>query len=324
MIIKDYAVMPETAKGRIIYDMADRAVPVPCDVNRVVTAMYPIATQLMFLAGAQDLLVGISDMDVNNVMKRIYPPVAEIYRPGRGDGGEISSEEILSMRPDVVFTHTRNALRNNYADIGIASISLKLETPEELIRGIELVGSVTGREKKANMVAAYYREKLDYIREKTAHMKDRKRVYFAGPAMLSTAGGDFYQNCVIEYAGGINVAGKGRGGWCAVSIEHLIDWDPDFIFIGNYGTARVESFTSDIRLQGIKAVKKGHVYMSRYYIGSWDVPTPESILGIMWLANMLYPDEIEFDMNREMKGFYETCYGYSPGDREIAEVLRAQ
>jgi iron complex transport system substrate-binding protein len=225
------------------------------------------------------------------------------------------------MRPDVVFTHTRNAMTNDYAELGIASISLKLETPDELIRGIELAGEVMNCTERAAEIADYYRAKLEYIRERTAHIEEKKKVYFAGPAMLSTAGGDFYQNFIIEYAGGVNVASGGSGGWCAVSMEHLLSWNPDFIFVGLYGTANVQDFTGDGRLEGVSAVKNGRVYSSRYYIGSWDIPTPESLLGIMWLANMLYPEEVSFDMASEMTEFYRTCYGYTPSAEEIAEVL---
>ena len=308
----------------MIEDMAGNTVRVPAEINRVVTSMYPIATQLIMLVGVPEKLVGISDMDINPVMKRIYPPIADIYRPGRSSQGDITTEEVIKMRPDVVFTHMRNSYTNNLDDVGIASVCLKLETPEELMQGILLVGEIMNTRQRAEAVVNYYREKLNYIKEQTAMIPDKKHVYYAGPNMLCTAGRDFYQNFVIEYAGGINSARDAKGGWCSISIEHLLKWNPDFIFIGTYGTAHVESFTLDRRLQGISALKSGNVYMSPYYIGSWDVPTPESLLGIMWLANKLYPERIPFDMAKEMRAFYTTCYGYSPGKQEILHVLEQE
>ncbi len=199
-----------------------------------------------------------------------------------------------------------------------------LENPESLIQGILLVGEIMNRSERAAAITEYYRAKLDYIRQKTADIRPRKKVYFAGPNALTTAGGDFFQHFIIEYAGGENVAAANRGGWATVSMEQLLEWNPDFIFIGRYGTARVESFTGDSRLSSIAAVQKNQVYMSRYYIGSWDVPTPESLLGIMWLANKLYPEAVAFDMAAEMREFYERCYGYVPDESDIAEVLAAQ
>ncbi|OPY05487.1 MAG: High-affinity heme uptake system protein IsdE precursor [Syntrophus sp. PtaB.Bin001] len=328
LVVCSYLLFPNSGEQRntgkrIIRDMTGRRVVVPDDVKRVVTAMYPIATQLMFLVGAQEMLAAISDMDVNDAMVNIYSPITSIYRPVMTNHGDINKEELLKMHPDIVFTHTKNARDSDFSQLGIATVCLKLETPDQLIEGIELVGRIVNRSERARAVAGYYRRKLEYIRSKTALVKKKKKVYFCGPAMLSAAGGDMYQNFFIEYAGGENVARQIRGGWCSVSIEHLLSWNPDLIFIGNYGTAKVENFTKDSRLSEISAVKNNKVFMSRFFIGSWDIPTPESILGIMWLANKLYPGEVNFDMAAEMEEFYQTCYGYRPGKKEIARVLEA-
>ncbi len=324
LVTKNAKYRQASGKYTTIEDMAGNTVPIPAEVNRVVTAMYPIATQLILLVGVPEKLVGISPMDINPVMKRIYPPIENIYLPGKSSQGDITTEEIIKMNPDVVFTHMRNSFSNNLDDVGIASVCLKLENPEELMSGIILVGEIMNARQRAEAVVDYYRKKLDYIEKRTSTIPEKKKVYFAGPSMLSTAGRDFYQNFIIEYAGGINSAREGTGGWCSISLEHLLEWNPDLIFIGNYGTARVESFTRDSRLQGITALKTGNVYMSPYFIGSWDVPTPESLLGIMWLANKLYPEQIGFDMAQEMVDFYTTCYGYTPGKEEIARVLGEQ
>jgi len=307
-------------RTRIIHDQTGRDVKIPMAVHRVVTSMYPIATQIVFMLGAQDCLAGISDYDVNGVMKRIYPAIERIPRPARSGGQEIGIEEILKLKPDIVFTHFRSSV-DPLAEVGIPAVCLRLETPDALIEGILLTGKILNRQDRAREVVRYYRQKLSEIRKRTEAVQQKKKVYFAGPSMLSTASGEHYQNFLIERASGINTAHKCRGGWAAISIEQLLKWNPDFIFIGNYGTARVDSFTDDPRLSHVAAVQNGNVFMSPYYIGSWDVPTPESILGIMWLAVKLYPEHIRFDMAQEMTYFYSTFYGYSPSSDEIEAVL---
>lgn len=308
-------------KSRTIKDMAGNKVQIPHEVHRVVTSLYPIATQLVFVAGAQDKLVGISDYDINSVMKKIHPRIEGIYRPVRHGNGDVTVEEIIKMNPDVLFLSKRNLQNANLKELGIPTVFLTLENPEQLMQGIMLVGKIMQKQERARLVIDYCRQKLDYIRNKTSMIRNKKKIYYAGPSMLSTAGGDFYQNFMIEYAGGINVAQGNKGGWSNISIEQLIDWNPDFIFMGSYGTARVENFIEDKRLKVISAVQTKDVYMSPHYIGSWDVPNPESILGIMWLANKLYPKEISFDMAQEMKKFYAVCYGYTPDKNEIEKVL---
>jgi iron complex transport system substrate-binding protein len=321
LIITPHTLPKQNANLRTIEDMAGNKVQIPYEVHRVVTAMYPIATQLVFIAGAQDKLVGISDYDINDTMKKIYPRIEGIYRPVRYNNGDITVEETIKMEPDVLFLSKRNPQNAHLSKLGIPTVFLMLENPEQLMQGIMLVGEIMQKKERARLVINYFKKKLDYIHNKTSMIKNKKKIYYAGPNMLSTAGGDFYQNFIIEYAGGINVARDNKGGWSNISVEQLIAWNPDFIFMGKYGTARVENFMDDKRLKVISAVESKEVYMSPHYIGSWDVPNPESILGIMWLANKLYPREISFDMKQEMKKFYTVCYGYTPDNKEIARVL---
>jgi len=321
LIMFSYPESKQNGNLRTIEDMAGNKVQIPYKVRRVVTAMYPLATQLVFLTGGQDKLVGISDFDINSTTKRIYPQIEEIYRPVRYGNSDITVEEIIKMNPDVLFLSKRNPQNANLRKLGIPTVFLAMENPEQLMKGIKLVGEVMQKQERAKLVIDYCRQKLDYIRNKTSMIKNKKKIYYAGPNMLSTAGGDFYQNFIIEYAGGINVAHDNKSGWSNISVEQLIAWNPDFIFIGNYGTARIGSFMEDKRLKVISAVQSKDVYMSPSYIGPWDVPNPESILGIMWLANRLYPKEISFDMAQEMKKFYTICYGYTPDNNEIARVL---
>ena len=43
----------------------------------------------------------------------------------------------------------------------------------------------------------------------------------------------------------------------------------------------------------------------------WDRPSPESILGILWLAQKLYPEQFaDFDLEAESRTFYRTFYGH--------------
>lgn len=90
-------------------------------------------------------------------------------------------------------------------------------------------------------------------------------------------------------------------------------WDPDVILtLPYYGQSLPKDILKDRGLAMVKAVSGRQVYTFPSYIDSWDLPSPESILGIMWLANILYPGEIEFDMEKEAKGFYTRFYGSYP------------
>ena len=78
--------------------MAGVKVQIPYEVQRVVTAMYPIATQLVILLESQSKLAGISDFDVNDTMKKIFPRIESVYRPLRHGNGDVTVEEIMKIK----------------------------------------------------------------------------------------------------------------------------------------------------------------------------------------------------------------------------------
>lgn len=303
-----------------VEDQAGQTVHLPQEIDRVVTAMYPIATQFVCILKARDKLVGISKYSAHSVMKRIYPELTEIPQPGSTPHSQVAIEEILKLHPDLVFTHRGNRM-DKLKSLSIPTFCLTVESPEALIKGIRILGTILDRKSRAEEVATYYRKKLAWIEEKTSPIASKKRVYFAGPDMLSTSGGDRYQHFLIEAAGGINVAEQNRGGWSGITIEQLIAWDPQVIIVAEYGSARPKSFLNDSRLKGIKAIKTGQVFKIPSFIFSWDVPTPESLLGIMWLANKMYPSRVSFDLKKEIRSFYSTMYDYTPSQSEIISIL---
>src|SRR5690606_28402311 len=98
-----------------------------------------------------------------------------------------------------------------------------------------------------------------------------------------------------------------------VSREHLLSWNPDVILTLPYHSASLPGeILTDRGLSTVKAVSGKSVYTFPSYIDSWDLPSPESILGIMWLAGILYPEEIDFDMEKEAREFYIRLYGSYP------------
>jgi iron complex transport system substrate-binding protein len=299
-------ILAQPMHGREVIDMTGRVVRVPETVSRIVSP-YRVATGILLILGEQDRLVGISTT-ASPMAQRIFPRLSEADTANRHS----SIEEILKMKPDLVFTSPGQQV-NDLETAGIPVFCIVVEDPDSLIAGIGLVADLLGRRKRAEEISSYYRSKIDFIKRRTSGVKQKKTVYLAGAHMLSAVGGDFYQDRVIGLAGGINVSRAGRGGWISVSREHLLSWNPDVILTLPYHSASLPGeILTDRGLSTVKAVSGKSVYTFPSYIDSWDLPSPESILGIMWLAGILYPEEIDFDMEKEAREFYIRLYGSYP------------
>jgi len=79
-----------------------------------------------------------------------------------------------------------------------------------------------------------------------------------------------------------------------IDTEQLLVWNPDFIITTKYTKDTIDSIYSNNTYKDLKAVKNKHIYKMPSYILSWDLPVPESFLGIIWLSNILYGDILGF------------------------------
>ena len=120
--------------------------------------------------------------------------------------------------------------------------------------------------------------------------KERKRVFVSGTSPLKTAGMDMLQSEMVQLAGGVNVAQDVAGYWPEVNLEQVAKWDPEVIFVVPYKGASVEAILDSPEWADITAVKNQQVFMLPKYVGPWDTPIPEAILGIEWMAGKLFPD----------------------------------
>ncbi|MDD2389405.1 MAG: ABC transporter substrate-binding protein [Desulfobacterales bacterium] len=292
--------------ARTVCDMIGRQVHVPKTMERI-ACPYRVADDMIFALGAADKLIAISTRHPNSIKKSFCEG---IDHTGYAQP-ESSIEEFLRLRPDGVFMRP-GPLVSRLEEVGIPVFCLKVEDPDSMIRGLMMMADILGRKDHANRIAAYYREKLIYIKECTASIVQKKTVYMAGyQSVFATIGGDFYQDHLIRAGGGVNVAHELTGGWVSVSREHLVAWNPDFILLAPYSHINARD-VMDEAIECVNAVRKEQIHTFPSYLDAWDLPTPESILGIMWLANILYPDNIRFDMEREAEYFYSQFYGRYP------------
>ena len=71
----------------------------------------------------------------------------------------------------------------------------------------------------------------------------------------------------------------------------------------------------DPELSGLEAVKNGAVYAMPTAFEAWDSPVPSGVLGTLWLAQTLHPENYGAALYRDAaKALYETYYGFTPDE----------
>ena len=310
-----------------VVDQASNVVIVPQPVERLI-CVYGPGTYLLYALGVEDRLVLAWYVGVKGLsqawesMFKIEPRLADILA-----FGDPNVEDMVSRGAELVFAggSAYDAFAQQLRDLGIPVIQYIVETPDALKEAMVLSAQVLGPEAKRRAALFLY----DFLRitETVEHdlvgtpPADRPRVLFVGTDPLKVASGDMYQTWLIGAAGGVSVSADLCGGWNAVNLEQVLVWNPDVLIIPPYGPLKPESFTASVDWQAVRAVREGRVYRMPRVFGPMDTPVPESLLGVLWLANVLHPGAITLDLAAEMSAFYTTYYDYALTESELASLV---
>src|SRR5262249_10074182 len=184
-------------------------------------------------------------------------------------------------------------------------------------------GELTGRQAEAEQLARYADNTLKTIMGRIAAIEPsaRPRVYYArGPRGLVTGLGGSINVETIEMLAQ-NVAGANKGGLANISIEQLLLWNPDVIVTIDQDFAA--SLLGDRALTSLKAVRHRRVHLSPKMPFGWVdfPPSVNRLIGLWWLAKILYPDKFPEDIRAQTRDFYTIFYHRTPDDAQIDHVL---
>ena len=310
------------AETRTLTDMGGRKVPVPRKVQRILITCYGGASHEVAALGGADRVVGQPDMKRFPTLLALFPRFAGTPDAGSFDG--VNVEEALRLKPDVVVASVTSPKGNKQLEEAGLPVVQVLTGLADLNRAKEeflLMGALLGNPRQARKLVDTWDRKLALLKNRLAGVpeKQRKRVYYMRKDPFDTEGSAWWGETLIRTAGGINVAselGKAR----AVNAEQLLAWNPDVILIScNTGSsATKQDLEHNPQLRNLRAVKEGNLHYCPIGAFWWDRPSPEAVLGFLWLAKTLYPERfLDVDLKKETRDFYAAFYGSAPADARI-------
>jgi iron complex transport system substrate-binding protein len=309
-----------------VTDGAGRAVPVPAKVGRVFPAGPPAAITLYTMA--PDLLIGWPRANRPEEREFLHPEIGARPEVGRitGRGNTTNLEVLLALKPDLILDI--GIVNNTYISLA-ERVQQQTGIPYALLDGrfdgipdtYRSIGALTGRAEAGDAMAQYAEATLKTITSRLPDPAKRPRVYYArGPRGLETGLGGSINVETIELLAR-NVAGGTRGGLAAVSIEDVLVWNPEIIVTIDKDFA--DAVYKLPTWQPIAAVKSKRVHLSPKLPFGWVdfPPSVNRLIGLWWLAKILYPELFAENLRTLTRDFYQRFYHVPLTDDQIERVL---
>lgn len=322
----------DAAGEREITDMAGRTVVVPDEIETVFSSS--TVTAIFMYTLAPDKLLGWN-YELNELEKSI---ILEEYHdlPNFGMGDSINYEAIIAADPTIaVNVGTINDKMISDCDklskslgVPVVAVDGDLSASAEAYR---FMGELLGEEEQAEKLASYAEKTFADI-EKMEVPEDKKvRIYYGnGEDSLETAPAGSAHGQIIDMVNAVNVADleMGEGSRVQISAEQLLAWDPDVIVVNGEpkadtsGASAAEAILANPDYASLKAVQDQQVYGTPNTPFSWmDRPMgPNRIVGIRWLSGLIYPEYLNYNVDEEVKEFFDLFYHVQLTDEKLENI----
>lgn len=304
------------------------AAPLPGRVVLGGKAVAMVADAVYLFPSAKDRVVAVggTDQGLGVFLGLVDPGFAAKPSLDRAAG----AEAYLALRPDLaVFKSAmRKSLGPSLDAAGLRQLYLDLETPEDYLRELKVLGEALGETARAESLVAYYRGALDRVEARISSIPraERPRVL-----VVQASGGGYevppaawMQSILVERTGGAPVwkdANPGSG-WAKVGPEQIAAWDPEAIFVINYrerAEASAAALRADPALASLRASRAGKVFAFPQDFYSWDQPDSRWVLGLSWMAKKLHPALFaDVSVAAEAERFFAFAYGIEKARYEAA------
>ena len=268
-----------------VTDMLGRRIRIPDHPARIVS-LAPSITETVFVLGEGDRLLGVTDYCD-------YPP--EATRKARVGGiSNPNFEAILALRPDLVIATSES----NYAEHVERLVSLGLPVYvvrpvdwETVLDSIERIGDILGRDAVGRARVAAMRRDADAIGRAVAGLPRPRVLFVVWPNPLIAPGRDTLINDLIRRAGGESVTGAEPLLYPRLSLETVVERQPDRIIVGRHGQETVEELLRGWeRLGSVSAVREGRVYGVDGNLVHR--PGPRMVEALRALARVIHPERV--------------------------------
>ena len=247
--------LPLIAHADLLFkDDSGHEVRLKAPAQRIIT-LAPHAAESLYAAGAGDKLVGTVDYSD-------YPPAAKKV-PRVGGYSRIDLEAVAALKPDLVIAWESGNNLTQVDKLRALGITVYVSQPNkiaDIADQLERLGQLAGTEAIAKPAAASFRQRLAALQLANVDKPKVRVFYQIWKAPLMTVGGPQIISDAIRLCGGENVFGHLGQMAPTVSVEAVLEANPEAIIATGMGDASPEWLHDWDQWTRMTAVKRGNLF----------------------------------------------------------------
>ena len=259
------------------------------NANRIISTS-PSITETLFALGLGHRVVGVTDFCKYPSEVRQLPSIGGMTNP--------NMEALVTLQPDLVLHLTHSAKMARYTKaLGVPSMSIKMDTLDDILRSIELLGSTFGIEEDSKKLLAELTAGINFYKNKLKDIHPQETLLLLGDSSdpgrdLYATGPNTFLHELLEISGGKNILHDSMAKYPRLTKEYVIEKSPEVIIEAGPKSQLTpeqvkERLKSWERFPTIRAVQTGQLH----YIGADYIliPGPRLVSILEQFSQVLHP-----------------------------------
>ena len=245
-----------------------------------VISLSPAITEILFALELENTIVGTTDFCD-------YPEAANLT-PKVGGFNTPNMELIVDSEPDIIFISSgvQAELSETFKKLNLQTFALDASTVEGVIFNIRLLGDIMNATDQAENIASDMEQRMAYITNKVKGLEAPLVFFEVWDDPLLSAGPNTFIHNIIELSGAKNFAADFSSDYPQISIESLIDRDPDIYIAVDHKSSMV--IADRPGYSALQAIQNQRYY--RVHDDYVTLPGPRIIKGLEVVAEIVHPD----------------------------------
>ena len=260
-------------------------------VSPRIVSLSPAVTEIVFYMGLEDHLVGVTSF-CN------YPEEAK-KKQRVGSVVDVNLEYLIELSPDyVIYVPSLLNQKDQLRLLSAQKVGVEYNTIDSILETIHIIGKILDAEEKAEELASFLQSEIQKIRVQTANLKKPKVLFVISRENSSlrniyAIGRESYLHEILDAAGAQNIYHDVHMSYPRVSVESMIERNPDVILDFHPGALMGESNNARELINPwldlpVNASREGRVYM---ITGDEFVrPGPRLILALKKIVYLIHPE----------------------------------